>query len=166
MSTSLSLLSPSSKTWVYTSTRAFSATEATDIQNQITAFVAGWNSHKVELTAAGALLYNRFVVLMVDESQVGVSGCSIDSSVKFIKELGAAYHTDFFDRLYICYKNGDEIIGCNQETFSEKVSLGEITDDTLVFNNLVQTKQEWENNWLVPFGKSWMKRFFKKESLV
>jgi hypothetical protein len=166
MSTSLSLLSPSSKTWVYTSTRAFSATEAADIQNKITAFTAGWNSHKVELTAAGALLYNRFVVLMVDESQVGVSGCSIDSSVKFIKELGAAYHTDFFDRLYICYKNGDEIIGCNQETFSEKVSLGEITEDTLVFNNLVQTKQEWENNWLIPFGKSWMKRFFKKESLV
>jgi hypothetical protein len=36
-----------------------------------------------------------------------------------------------------------------------------ITADTLYFNNLVQTKEELENNWLVPVKDSWLAKRIK-----
>ncbi|MDB5281320.1 MAG: hypothetical protein JWO06_395, partial [Bacteroidota bacterium] len=81
-------LPPSSKVWIYQSSRPFSQGETETIRERIKQFVAEWNSHKVGVIGDGELLYDRFIVLMADEQQVGVSGCSIDSSVHFIKTLG------------------------------------------------------------------------------
>ena len=34
-----------------------------------------------------------------------------------------------------------------------------ITSETIVFNNMVNTKEDFENNWEVPANQSWHKRF-------
>jgi hypothetical protein len=33
----------------------------------------------------------------------------------------------------------------------------EVNDDTIVFNNLVQTKRDFEAKWQVPYKDSWLK---------
>ena len=79
------------------------------IQSKIDEFVnVHWKSHGAKLNATGILLHNKIIALSVDDSSLGASGCSIDSSVKFIKELGAELKVDFFNRMYVLIFNGEE----------------------------------------------------------
>ena len=149
-----------SKVWVYQSTRKLEPHETIHIISAINAFVYDWTSHKAGVRGSGEFLYNRFVVLMADEESVKVGGCSIDSSVHFIKSLERKYDTGFFDRLNIAYKKGDEVYSCPQEEFEQLTRKGIVNDETIVFNNLVQNKQEFLTKWEVPFKDSWHKTLF------
>ena len=150
-------LSPLSKVWIYQSNRPFTETEAAILTERINSFVKQWTAHKLEVSGDGALLYNRFIVLMADETHVGVSGCSVDSSVHFIRNIGTEFNVNFFDRWNIAYKKNGEVLSCSREEFSKLVETGIITDETIVFNNLVQTKAELETKWEVAYKNSWVK---------
>lgn len=150
-------LSHSSKVWIYQSSRKFNNHEVDAINLKIKQFLSGWNAHKVEVVGDGKLLYNCFIVLMADESQVGVSGCSIDSSVHFIKALGVEYKTNFFDRWNLAYIKDGEIKICHREEFERLLDVNEINDDTIVFNNLLHTKGDFDAKWQVPYKDSWLK---------
>ena len=151
-------LPPSSKLWIYQSSRRFSAGEARTIREKIKQFVGQWTSHKDGVMGDGELLYDLFIVLMADESQIGVSGCSIDSSAHFIKGLGHEYQTNFFDRWNIAYKNGeDDVSTCQKDEFERLVDIGTITDETIIFNNLLHCKKDFEAKWQIPYGESWLK---------
>jgi len=43
----------------------------------------------------------------------------------------------------------------------EKIREGDIQFEAITFNNLIKTKKELKNNWLIPAGESWMKRYYK-----
>ena len=150
-------LSPNSKVWVYQSNRKFTEAEAIVIIEKIKQFVSQWTAHKMEVTGDGGLLYNRFIVLMADETNVGVSGCSVDSSVHFIRSIGHEFSVNFFDRWQIAYKSGEDVLSCTREEFETLVSTGIVQDETIVFNNLVHTKTDFENKWQLPYKNSWLK---------
>lgn len=150
-------LSATSKVWVYQSSRKFTDAETLLINEKIKGFVNQWTAHKLEVTGYGALLYNRFVVLMADETEVGVSGCSVDSSVNFVRSLGSEFSVNFFDRWLIAYKKGGEVLSCPRAEFEQLVLSGEVHDETTVFNNLVQTKADFETKWQIPYKQSWLK---------
>lgn len=150
-------LSPNSRVWVYQSVRSFSPSEAIFATEKIAGFTAQWTSHREKVHGDGVVLYNRFIVLMADEQQVGVGGCSVDSSVHFIQNLQKELNTNFFDRWNIAYVDGDEVKSCNRDEFSKLVVDGTVNDETIVFNNLVQTKADFETKWKVPYRNSWMK---------
>jgi len=152
------------RVWIYQSNKAFSDTEVAEINEKMQEFVAVWVSHSQKVIADGAVLYNRFIILVADESAVSIGGCSIDSSVKFIKELETAYEIDLFDRMKVAYKSNGEVNVVDKSAFQQLVEKGEVTDKTLVFNNLVSTKKELESNWEVALKDSWHKKVFSVAS--
>lgn len=81
-------LNSTSKVWVYTSDRPLSVAENDYLQKQSSFFVEDWAAHGVGLKAEALVYKNQFLILAVDESQTNASGCSIDSSVKFVKAMG------------------------------------------------------------------------------
>ena len=148
--------SPQSRVWVYQSNRLFSLSEALEIEEALNDFVQKWVSHGDEVKAYGNWFFGQFVVLMADESTTAVSGCSTDSSVRFIKELGQRFGVDFFNRTHLAFvvKDKVQILLMNQLTYA--VQNGFITSDTLYFNNAIQTKAALENDWIVPVKDSWL----------
>jgi hypothetical protein len=146
-----------SKVWIYQSSRKFTEREAEAINQKIKEFVTQWTSHKAGVIGDGLLLYNYFIVLMADESQVGVSGCSIDSSAHFVKGLGTEYRANFFDRWNLAYIKDGEVTGIHRDEFEKLLNTGEINDETIVFNNLLHTKADFETKWQVPYRESWLK---------
>lgn len=150
-------LSAQSRTWVYQSNRKFTDSESAIITNRIKDFVAQWTSHKMGVTGYGELLFNRFIILMADENHVEVGGCSVDSSVHFVRSLGNDFQVNFFDRWLIAYKQNDEVITCPRAEFEKLVESGQVNDETIVFNNLVQTKAELETKWQLAYKDSWLK---------
>jgi len=152
--------SPQSKVWIYQSDREFSNEEQQAIQLQLNDFTAQWKAHGHQLQAKAEILYNYFIVFIVDEASAGTTGCSIDASVRVIKGIEQEYSVDLFNRFNIAYKVDDKVVILNKEDFETLISIKKINRDSIVFNNLVQTLEDFENKWEVPFKDSWHNKVF------
>ncbi|TFF40808.1 ABC transporter ATPase [Mucilaginibacter psychrotolerans] len=149
-----------SRVWVYQSDRKLTDAETLQIQVLLDNFTTGWAAHNNQLKAKAEIKYNRFLILFVDESQAGASGCSIDKSVNFMKQLEQQFGINLFDRFNLAYRSGEEILSVPRNQFEELLKQGKITSDTIVFNNLAQTLADLQTKWEVPFKDSWHKQLF------
>lgn len=154
--------SPSSRVWVYQSSRLLTMSEALDAEERLNEFAEQWLSHGADVKAAAFLFFGQFIILMADETVAGVSGCSTDSSVRFIKSLETAYHIELFDRTSLAFAVKDasgsyRVQFLPYQQLQYALDNGFITADTLYFNNLVSTKEELESKWIVPVKESWLK---------
>lgn len=156
--TDLIALDASSKVWVYHASKVIPEEKIPEIKQHISDFVGRWVSHDDALKAYGNIFHNRFLCLFVDETQAGASGCSIDGSVRFIKNLGVHYDVDFFDRMIFSYIDNNEVFTVKRPELKALYSEGKISDTTLFFDALVKNKEQFISNWLVPLEDSWMKR--------
>ncbi len=151
--------SPDSRIWVYTSNRPLTQEESDFAQKNLDAFCQQWTAHNQALLARAEVFKHQFIVLMVDETQAGASGCSIDKSVHFLESLGAEIGADFFERMRFAWVDDrGEMRFANRPEFVSLIQEGNIGSDTLVADTLVQTKAQLAEKWLVPFSKSWHKR--------
>ncbi len=96
-------LPPHSRIWVYQSDRPFSVDEEKVISGSLITFCSQWEAHGSPLQTSFKIEYHQFVILAVDESSAGASGCSIDGSVRVLKELGNHLSIDFFDRSLVAF---------------------------------------------------------------
>ena len=78
---------PASRVWVYQSNRPFTAEEEQQLRESSKLFADNWTAHNDQLKAAAVILHHRFIVFAVDENVASVSGCSIDKSVNYIKQV-------------------------------------------------------------------------------
>ena len=152
--------SPQSKIWVYQSNREFTAAEMAEIQLKLDAFTTQWKAHGHQLAAKAEIIYNFFIVFTVDESAAGATGCSIDASVRIIKEIEQTYNLDLFNRFNMAYIQDGKVVVMNKEDFETLISIKKVTPQTIVFNNLVQNLADFETKWEVPFEKSWHNTIF------
>lgn len=148
--------SPLSRVWVYQSSRLFTLSEALEIESLLNKFSSEWRTHGEEVYAYCNLFFGQFVVLMADETHAKVSGCSTDSSVRFIKQLGEQFKVDFFNRTNLAFviNNKIQLLPMNQLPYALDNYF--INPDTLYFNNLVQTKEELDKKWIIPVKDSWI----------
>lgn len=146
-----------SRVWIYQGSRPFSEKEELEINEQLHHFYAQWQAHGAPVRGWAKLLFRRFIVLMADETDVMVSGCSTDSSVRVIKSIERQYEVNLFDRLSITFlvKDKPEVLPMGQVQYA--IGKGYINGDTLLFNNLVGTKAEMLNQWLQPLSQSWLR---------
>ena len=148
----------SARVWIYQSTTPIGEEKVIEIQRHLKTFAKNWVSHNNQLSAFADIFHSQFVVLMVDENQAGASGCSIDKSVHFLKQLEQHYNLNLFDRMTFTYKEGETVKTASREEFTMLYESGKIDDKTLVFDNLVKDKRAFEEKWLKPLGESWHRR--------
>ncbi len=152
--------SDDSRIWIYQSNRLFSIGEAMEIEKILDQFAGEWKSHGTPVKGFGTLFFGQFIILMADEAQTGVSGCSTDSSVRTIKMIESSMKVPLFERTNIAFvvKEKIEILPLAQVQYA--VEKGFIDENTLFFDNTIQTKKDFLVNWIIPMGKSWLgKRF-------
>lgn len=152
-------LPQNSRIWIYQADREFTRVEVDLLQENAIAFIEEWTRHGAALKGSFALKYNRFLILAVDESFANASGCSIDASVRFVKQMETLFSMDLMNKLNVTYKEGQTIRLVNLSTFQEYSKVQKITSETIVFNNMVQTKGDLESLWEVPAQQSWHRRF-------
>lgn len=150
----------SSRIWIYQSDRKLSDDEVTKTDAVIKDFVEQWAAHSTPLNASYKILYNRFIVLAVDQSHHAASGCSIDASVKVIQDLEKEFGIDLLDKMNVTYKSGEFIAHKSLLDFKKMAKEKAVNGNTIVFNNLVNTIEEFEEFWEVPASESWHSRFF------
>lgn len=151
-------LSDTSRVWIYQSDRQLSNEELKQIKEKGDAFVDGWAAHGSNLKASFEIFHNRFLVLFADESQTNASGCSIDSSVRFIKELEKDFKLDLFNRMNVAYEGTESIQTVPMKEFEQLIQSGDVTESTIVYNNHIQNLEEFKSKWEIPLKDSWHSR--------
>ena len=148
--------SPGSRVWIYQSSRLFTLQEALEIEEILKTFSVNWLSHGAKVKGAAHLFFGQFIIFLADETATGISGCSTDSSVRVIKEIEKRFAVNMFDRNTLAFvvKDKIELLPITQLQYA--LDNQYINGTTLYFNNLVLTKEELENNWIVPINESWL----------
>ncbi|MCK0130641.1 ABC transporter ATPase [Flavobacteriaceae bacterium F08102] len=159
-------LPDTSRIWIYQANRTLTRDEVQQVKSHMNAFLPTWKSHGEEINVSMNLAYNQFLVLAVDESLTGASGCSIDSSVRAVSALGQLLNVDFFNKLNIAYLQEDKVYTVSVPKFKELVVRKEVTENTLVFNNMITKKGDLEKQWIIPAKDSWLCKYFKTESSI
>ncbi|MFY0688910.1 MAG: hypothetical protein JXQ90_17200 [Cyclobacteriaceae bacterium] len=162
MVASLSKMPDHARLWVYQANRQLINDELEVVASALEEFLKQWAAHGQELKAGYEVLYDQMIVMAVDESFAGASGCSIDSSVSVLRALGEELGVSFLDRSQIAFLKGDQIEMHALSSLKAEVESGNITTDMKIFNNAVTTLGDWKNAWLQSAGDSWMKRYFAK----
>ncbi len=145
--------SPDSTVWIYQASRPFTASEKPEIENLLQEFLSQWKSHGTPVKGAAYFFFDQFIVLMAD---MGVSGCSTDSSIRLIKNIEENFDINMFDRTTLAFVVNDELHLIPLTQIQLAYDTGLINQDTIYFNNLVQVKGEFENKWLQPIKDSWL----------
>ena len=139
-----------SRVWVFQSNRIMSPSEQSSIDGAVKYFVQKWSTHGEQMLASHVLYHNCFVVIAADEQKQAASGCSIDSFTALFKAFGTQYNLSFLDRFSIAHKLEDEVVISNLDEFKQLIDDGHITQDTLVFNNLIDRRQDLFTKWELP----------------
>ena len=102
-------LAPSSRVWIYQSNRLFSISEALQIEPLLKDFIENWHTHGTPNKSWANLLLGQFIIIMADETEMGVSGCSTDSSVRLIKQIEQQFKVNLFDRQLLAFIIKDKV---------------------------------------------------------
>ena len=154
----LNKLAPHSRVWVFQANRFLSADEEKKINDTMNEFMPQWASHGNELYGDFALAESLFLIVGADEKKSPTSGCSIDGLTRVVKKLGEEMKVNFFDRLMIAYVNSENKIQLlTLFEFKELMKKDKITGSTIVFNNLIETKEDLDTRWRTNVKNSWHK---------
>jgi len=145
-----------SRVWIYQSNRLLSISEVMEADEILQQFVGQWATHGQANKGFARIFFGQFIVLMADETSHNISGCSTDSSVRIIKHLESLLKVNLFDRQLLAFAVKDKVQCIPMSQLAYAAEHGFINADTLYFNNLVQTKQELLDKWIVPIKESWL----------
>ncbi len=145
-----------SRVWVYQANRPFSTSETQAIENYLTPALTQWAAHGAGLNASFEIRFQQVIVIAVDETINAASGCSIDASTRWFKEMGAALGIDFFDRSTAIVE-GDEVILLPLTALKNNPLLTPSKD---VIPLQTESLGAYRSGWLQRADSTWLKRYF------
>lgn len=152
---------PSARVWVYQSDKMLTEAQIEQANRVLQNFVYTWVAHGAGLKAYAGVHHAWFIILAVDETYYPASGCSIDESIICLHSLQKQLGLNLFQRTNIAYRtneNGGQIAITSTSNLPDMYKKGVITDDALIFNNIITTKSELDQNWELPLSKTWAKQ--------
>lgn len=151
---------PRSRVWVYTASRKLTPVEVGLLKGKLDQFCRSWTAHDQKLLAGGRIFHDRLLVLYVDETQAGASGCSIDASSRFLREMGKELDCDFFVRNLVAIDLNGVWEWVDFKTIPGLLESGTIHATTSIIDTSISELQDLRT-WEKPLGETWLKRYLK-----
>lgn len=149
-----------SKVWVFPSQKKIYTNEIENIEKKISAFILSWEERNNQLKAAFTIKYNRFIVIFAD-SETSISTETTNQLISFIIELQAEFETELMDKMNACFKQGEYVQYKDLKDFKQLIKNKAVNKNTIVFDNLISNKMEFDEYWEVPASESWYGNMFK-----
>ncbi len=148
--------------WIYQSAIELNREQILEISKFLVPNIEEWASHGAPIRGSFSFYFNRFLIIAADTNFNETSGCSIDTSSRWIKQINSDFDLDFFDRSQGYFEN-EELKFFPILQARKHISLGIITSDTIILNNQISIKSDLEINWKIKASESIFKRYFQNE---
>ena len=155
-----SQLPASARVWIYQASRPLTSEETVGLLPALARFAEEWTSHGRSLLASAEVLHQHFLVLGLDEAVAGASGCSIDASVRFVRQVEQHLGLELLDKARLAFVQNGQIELLDRRELKAAIASGAVTPDTLYFDNTLATKGELDSRWPRPAGQTWLARYF------
>lgn len=148
--------------WIFAAERPLDAAEARALTAVVDDFLAGWHAHRHPVVGARDLRLDRFLLVAADERATGVSGCSIDSLYRALKDAERRLGVSLLDSSLVLYRDRDGTVhSVDRAGFRALVRSGAVNAGTRVFDNTVGSVGELRSEqWERSFSSSWHARAF------
>jgi hypothetical protein len=149
------------KLWVYPSSRKFYEQEIQGLKERIEIFLNQWSEENESFNCAYELKYNRFIIITVDDTEKAITTKAHNNLAAFIVSLEKHYEITLLDKINVCYKQGEFVQYKDLIEFKKMMKNNGVSAKTIVFDNMITTKEELETNWEINILDSWLGRFLK-----
>jgi hypothetical protein len=132
---SFDTLPDDARLWCFGASRTPEAAELQRLLDAMGRFVAEWTAHRQDLQASFSWVHERFLLVAVDESRAGASGCSIDALTSHLRDLGSDLGLDLLDSMPVWFRGADGgIRTVSRPEFTRLGQAGEVSTSTPVFD--------------------------------
>ena len=148
-------LPDTSRIYIYPSSRKFYANEFSIIEDKIKNFLEKFNEIKISYE----IRYGRFIILVISD-KTPLSMDQNDELIAFIFSLEKEFDLSLMDKVNVCFKQGEYVQLKEILDFKKLIKNKGVSKKTIVFDNLIINKIEFENCWETAAGESWISHFF------
>jgi hypothetical protein len=150
-------LSDQAKVFVYPSSRKFYPQEITELQQEIKLFL---EQNFTDIPFHFKIIHNRILVFFFDTEEPLPIELQ-DKLASFILKLQEKYNITLLDKINICFKQGEYVQYQDMKKFRTLLKNKSISKNTIIFNNLIANKYDFENHFEVPLLDSWLSHLVK-----
>ncbi len=149
------LLSETSKIYIYPSSRKFYKDEFPIINKRVEKYLNEFST----IDSFFEIKYQRFIVIIIsDKTPLSIE--QIDVLISFIQSLEKEFNLSLLDKVNVCFKQGEYVQLKEIPDFKKLIKNRGISKKTIVFDNLINTKEEYENYWEMSAESSWISHLF------
>jgi len=149
------------KLWVFPASRKFYPQEISELKESVETFLKDWNSETEALKSAYQIKYDRFIIITVDDSEIKLPIETHNALSDFIQSLEKKYNLVLMDKINVCYKQGEFVQYKDLIAFKKMIKSKGVSPKTIVFNNIISTKEELATQWEINIMDSYLGHFFK-----
>jgi hypothetical protein len=153
-------LPDSARIWVYSSERLLTEQELNLIRLKFELFLGSWQSHQQDVRSSYEIKEDRFLIVAVDESYNGISGCGIDKSLHFVQELETELGISLTNKTNVVFEVTERQVVLPFVQIKSAISEGIISTESFYYNTLVSNIGELKTNFKVNVQEGWVKKYF------
>lgn len=128
-------LPDAARVWIFGSDRPLTEEGTTALLRGVDEHLANWKAHGEPLTVGSQLRDERFLVVAVDQSTAGATGCSIDGLFRVLKALESETGANMVGGGRVFYRGAESVVqSTTRDAIPELVRSGGISKDTVVFD--------------------------------
>lgn len=150
-------LADNARIWIFQSKIKLEDSVEIQLENTLKDFIHTWQAHGHDLLASCKIFHQRFIIVALDEASYQATGCSIDKLTHLMLEIEKNSGLSLMDRMQIAYESNGEVLSLPMSKFKALIG-NDISENTMVFNNLVETKGDLFDKWNVELKNSWHKQ--------
>lgn len=135
---SFETLPDASRVWVFGSDRPLTEEGTTALLKGVDEYLTTWKAHGEPLTVGSQFLFERFLVVAVDQSTAGATGCSIDGLFRVLQGLEGRVGASLVGGGRVFYRGSDGVVqATTRDELAALVASGTITKNTAVFDTSI-----------------------------
>ncbi|MDD3722751.1 MAG: ABC transporter ATPase [Lutibacter sp.] len=161
MITDFNSIPETAKIWVFPASRKFYAQELPEITTKIEQFLTEWENENQPISVAYIIKHDRFIIITANDTEQSFSLETQDQLANFIISLENNYDLILMDRINVCYKQGEFVQYKTLPDFKKMIKDKSVSQNTMVFNSMINLKEELEFGFEINIMDSWLGRFVK-----
>ena len=151
-------LPDASRVWIFGSDRPLTEEGTTTLLKGVEEHLTGWKAHGEPLTVGSQFRDNRFLVIAVDQSTAGATGCSIDGLFRVLQGLEPAIGASLVGGGKVFYRDNHAAVqSASRDQIPALVQSGAITKDTVVFDTSLTDLGAFRSGFEKRAKESWIK---------
>ena len=144
-----------SKIYIYPASRKLYPKEVPIVIEKVNLFLESISVNELFFE----MKYDRFLIIFVSD-HTPLSTEQNEDLVSLILSIERELDIGLMDKVNVCFKQGEFVQLKEIPDFKKLIKNRGVSKKTIVFDNLINTKSEYECCWEVPANISWISHFY------